>query len=120
MSITVNSYGAFSIAEEVNGQEHRRSLLPGADVSNETQEVKDAAALYWTPAIISSYQAMLAANAPAPLTPEQVKAQAQATIDAQLLALDIKRIRPTTEGDTAYLATLNAQAVALRAQRATL
>ena len=44
----------------------------------------------------------------------------QAAIDAQLSALDIKRIRPTAEGDTAYLATLNDQAVALRAQRAAL
>ena len=37
-------------------------------------------------------------------------------IKAQLDALDIKRIRPTAEGDAAYLATLNVQAVALRAQ----
>ena len=45
---------------------------------------------------------------------------ALAVIDSQLAALDIKRIRPTAEGDAAYLATLNAQAVALRAQRAAL
>ena len=39
-----------------------------------------------------------------------------AELEAELAALDIKRIRPTAEGDTAYLATLNAQAVALRAE----
>ena len=43
-----------------------------------------------------------------------------AVIDAQLAALDIKRIRPVAEGDTAYLATLNQQAADLRAQRALL
>jgi hypothetical protein len=41
-------------------------------------------------------------------------------IDAQLAALDIKRIRPIAEGDSVYLATLNIQATALRAQRALL
>lgn len=45
---------------------------------------------------------------------------ALAAIDAQLAALDIKRIRPTAEGDAVYLATLNKQAATLRAQRATL
>ena len=40
----------------------------------------------------------------------------QDQIKAELAALDIKRIRPTAEGDAAYLATLNAQAVALRGQ----
>ena len=39
-----------------------------------------------------------------------------AELKSELAALDIKRIRPTAEGDTAYLATLNAQAVALRAE----
>jgi len=39
-----------------------------------------------------------------------------AGIKTQLDALDIKRIRPTAEGDTAYLTTLNAQALALRGQ----
>lgn len=39
-----------------------------------------------------------------------------AELKAELSVLDIKRIRPTAEGDTAYLITLNAQAVALRAE----
>lgn len=37
-----------------------------------------------------------------------------AEIKAELIALDIKRIRPLAEGDADYLATLNAQAVVLR------
>lgn len=39
-----------------------------------------------------------------------------AELKAELSALDIRRIRPTAEGDTAYLTTLNAQSVALRAE----
>ena len=39
-----------------------------------------------------------------------------AEIKAELVALDMRRIRPLAEGDTEYLATLNAQAVALRAE----
>lgn len=35
-------------------------------------------------------------------------------IKEELIALDVKRIRPMCEGDTEYLATLNAQAGALR------
>jgi len=34
---------------------------------------------------------------------------------SQITALDMKRIRPLAEGDTAYLATLNTQIAALRA-----
>ena len=45
---------------------------------------------------------------PVPPTKDQIK--------AELAALDLKRIRPVAEGDATYLATLNAQAVALRAQ----
>lgn len=33
-----------------------------------------------------------------------------------LAALDLRRIRPLAEGDAAYLADLNAQVIALRAQ----
>lgn len=42
------------------------------------------------------------------------------TIDVQLLALDIKKIRSMAEGDAASLATLNAQTNVLRAKRLTL
>lgn len=44
------------------------------------------------------------------------KAQKDAGIKAQIAALDLRRIRPLAEGDTAYLADLNAQIVALRDQ----
>lgn len=37
-------------------------------------------------------------------------------IKSDLIALDLKRIRSVSEGDTEYLAQLNAQAVELRAQ----
>lgn len=55
------------------------------------------------------------ASAEAPVFPEEPNPRI-AELKAELAALDIKRIRPTAEGDTAYLATLNAQAVALRAE----
>ena len=55
------------------------------------------------------------------LTEADMLAQAQmaavariAEIKTELAALDQRRIRPMAEGDTDYLATLNAQAVALR------
>jgi hypothetical protein len=47
---------------------------------------------------------------------EQAKATKLAEIKQELDALDIKRIRPVAEGDAAYLATLNDQALALRAE----
>ena len=37
-------------------------------------------------------------------------------IIAEISKLDLKRIRPLAEGDSAYLATLNAQIAALRAK----
>lgn len=48
--------------------------------------------------------------------PDPVPNPKIAELKSELAALDIKRIRPTAEGDTAYLITLNAQAVALRAE----
>ena len=39
-----------------------------------------------------------------------------APIKAQIAALDLKRIRPLAEGDTAFLAGLNTQITTLRAQ----
>ena len=41
-------------------------------------------------------------------------------IKSELAELDQRRIRPLAEGDTGYLATLNAQTVALRAELQTL
>ena len=55
------------------------------------------------------------------ITEADILAQAQmaavariAEIKTELAVLDQRRIRPMAEGDTDYLATLNAQAVALR------
>ena len=57
------------------------------------------------------------------VTEADVAAQSQtmiqfriAEIKAELSNIDQRRIRPMAEGDTDYLATLNAQAVALRAE----
>jgi len=51
---------------------------------------------------------------PPPAQPETFEQRNAATL-AQIHALDLQRIRPLAEGDTAYLATLNAQIIALRA-----
>ena len=41
-------------------------------------------------------------------------------IKAELVAIDMRRIRPLAEGDSDYLATLNAQAISLRAELASI
>lgn len=46
--------------------------------------------------------------------PIEAKMARMSEITSMLNALDIKRIRPIAEGDTAYLATLNAQVQLLR------
>lgn len=55
-----------------------------------------------------------------PLPADPIPNPAIAIIDAQLAEIDSKRIRPIAEGDTIFLATLNAQAIALRAERSLL
>ena len=57
-------------------------------------------------------------NTPAPADP--IPNPEIGLIDAQLKELDVKRIRPLAEGDTAYLQQLNQQVQALRTKRATL
>lgn len=47
-------------------------------------------------------------------SPEQVKQNRIQQIQAELLTIDQKRIRPIAEGDTEYLAVLNTQVVTLR------
>ena len=56
----------------------------------------------------------------APKTTNIITAQRIAEIKIELSELDQRRIRPMSEGDTDYLATLNEQAVALRAELQTL
>ena len=51
-----------------------------------------------------------------PPVPLSIYDGANNSIKAQIAALDLKRIRPLAEGDTAYLAQLNTQIAALRAQ----
>lgn len=55
-------------------------------------------------------------NTPAPYTPPPVDRKAE--IIASLADIDRRRIRPLAEGDAAFLAALNAQAIALRAELA--
>lgn len=52
----------------------------------------------------------------APKTTDVIKGMRIAEIKVILAELDQRRIRPMAEGDTEYLATLNTQAVALRAE----
>ena len=56
----------------------------------------------------------------APKTSDVIKSMRIAEIKVILAELDQRRIRPLAEGDTDYLATLNAQAVELRAELQTL
>ena len=56
----------------------------------------------------------------APKTSDVIKSMRIAEIKVILGELDQLRIRPLAEGDTDYLATLNAQAVELRAELQTL
>ena len=49
-----------------------------------------------------------------------IKSSKANKIKAVLVALDFKKIRPMAEGDATYLATLNAQSAALRAELASL
>ena len=67
----------------------------------------------------AAYQEWLAAgNTPEPYTPSPV--DRRAAIQSQLSMLDAKRIRPMAEGDTGFLAKLNAEAITLRKELAKL
>lgn len=63
----------------------------------------------------AKYQVWIAeGNTPLPYEPPPVDRKAE--ILGQLAAIDVKRIRPLAEGDTAFLQKLNEQAKALRAE----
>ena len=51
-----------------------------------------------------------------PLTAGQLREVYRNRITSALLELDLKRIRPSAEGDSAYLTKLNARAIELRKQ----
>jgi len=70
---------------------------------------------YIKPDMVAMTQAQVDAHINPPLTPAQVIEQHNAPILEEMNALDMKRIRPLAEGDTAYLATLNTKIAALRA-----
>ena len=44
---------------EVGRQFHRHVLVPGADVSNEVQRVKDVAAATWTADVVAAYETQM-------------------------------------------------------------
>lgn len=68
----------------------------------------------WPQGLTEATAEQIAALTPIPPNPRI------AEIKAELAAIDLKSIRPAREGDTARLATIEAQAVALRAELATL
>lgn len=74
--------------------------------------------LVWVPCETSVQQGWsydgAAFSAPLPHIP--TPAETRASLCAKIAALDQKRIRPLAEGDTVYLAKLNEQIAALRAQ----
>lgn len=54
---------------EVGRTYHRHVVCPGDDVSGDCDEVKKAAAAFWTPAVIAAYQASL----PEPAGPDPLE-----------------------------------------------
>lgn len=54
--IHVEPNGALSVRYAVSGGWHRRSFVPGADVSSEPQQVQDVAAATWTQAVLDAHR----------------------------------------------------------------
>jgi hypothetical protein len=63
MEVSINSYGALNIAEDINGTEHRRCIMPGDSLIGEPQEVIDMANTAWTSEVLSAYKTLSAQNA---------------------------------------------------------
>ena len=68
--------------------------------------------------LIEHPEALVPEPVPPPPTPEQIKASRIAEIKAQLSALDSKSIRPIREGETARVAEIVAEIMALRIELA--
>lgn len=84
-------------------------------LTNSTNIVVDSEGSFHDAKTSQIYLAWLAeGNTPEPADP--VPNPRIEELKSELAALDIKRIRPTAEGDTDYLTVLNAQAVAIRAE----
>jgi len=98
MEITVNSVGALNVAEDINGSEHRRCLVPTDSLVGEPQEVIDAANAAWTPEVIAAYKALVISNIQVK-TPWQLTNEANSLVMAELDAADLKIIRAITEND---------------------
>ena len=69
---------------------------------------------------LGTIAAEMVQTVPALVAAANIKASRTAEIKGALAALDFKKIRPMAEGDATYLATLNAQSAALRAELASL
>ena len=58
----ISPIGIVCIIEQVDGSNHRRTLSPGSDISNEPQAVKDVCNEAWTPEVVEAYEAHKAAQ----------------------------------------------------------
>lgn len=56
---TIFKNGVVSVNETKDGENHRRPLNPGDDVSEEVKEVKTACNKAWTPEVVEAYKAHL-------------------------------------------------------------
>jgi len=89
------------------------------DTTGNIHDDMDGTALHLLPAGCVKITQAEADTLRAP-TPTQLRDARITEIKAQLSSLDMKRIRPLAEGDTAHLATINEQISALRVELATL
>lgn len=107
---TINNNGVETIAVVLE-----LDAVPGFDPENPLQSntygVNDDVEIGWVADGAGSFVPPSAG-----ILDARYKAQQRATLIARLAALDQRKIRPLAEGDTAFLATLNAQSAALRSE----
>ncbi|NRA86855.1 MAG: hypothetical protein HRU28_05560 [Rhizobiales bacterium] len=70
--LKINTMGDHKILRIVYEGGHIDTITPNQDVSNKSDEVKEAVTEHHTDEIKATYQAMLDANAPAPLTDAEI------------------------------------------------